>query len=120
MMNIEDGELRGAVARAWKRHAPGSLPTFAATWAAAERRRAVARARHRNVAIAAALAVIVVAALSLRAPEPDVPYIEVADLLESTGWFAPSDILLPERQFDIYQELPVIIESTEPAGGTLL
>ena len=48
------------------------------------------------------------------------PYIEVADLLESTYWSAPSDVLLPDRQFDIYQELPVIFESTEPAGGALL
>ena len=47
-------------------------------------------------------------------------YIEVADLMDSTYWTAPSDALLPEREFDIYQDLPVLFESTEPAEGALL
>ena len=50
----------------------------------------------------------------------DESYVEVADLMDSTYWTAPSDVLLPDRQFDIYQDMPELFESTEPAGGTLL
>jgi len=41
-------------------------------------------------------------------------------LLGTTGWSAPSDSLMPDHQFDIYQDIPVLIESTETYGGTLL
>ena len=68
-------------------------------------------------AVAAVAAVVV--AFNLQSPETT-SYIEVAELLETTYWSAPSDVLLPEHEFDIYQEMPVIFESTEPAGGALL
>jgi hypothetical protein len=51
---------------------------------------------------------------------PGPSYVEVADLMDSTYWSAPSDVLLPDREFDIYQDLPVLFESTEPAEGALL
>jgi hypothetical protein len=58
-------------------------------------------------------------ALNVQAPK-EATYIEVAELLDSTYWFAPSDVLLPDREFDIYQDMPVLFESTEPAEGALL
>ena len=35
-----------------------------------------------------------------------------AELMDSTYWSAPSDVLLPDREFDIYQDLPELFEST--------
>lgn len=104
-----------------RRAAPsGDPPSFGVVWSAAERRFAARRLRHRVLAGAAIVAAVAVF-VTLRAPVDDsVAYIEVADVLESTYWSAPSDVLLPERQFDIYQEIPVLMESTEPAGGALL
>ena len=68
------------------------------------------------------MASVVAGAVIAFTPRPETPetYIEVADLLETTYWSAPSDVLLPERKFDIYQDMPVLFESTESAGGTLL
>lgn len=45
----------------------------------------------------------------------------IADsLLNSTSWAAPSDSLMPEHQFDIYQEIPFLNESTNSQEGSLL
>ena len=45
----------------------------------------------------------------------------IADaLLNETGWISPSDALLPDRHFDVYESLPAIGGSTEPEEGTLL
>ena len=49
-------------------------------------------------------------------PEP----LEVTGLLDSTNWVAPSDALLPEHEFDIFEELPRPMESTDSAEGALL
>jgi len=70
---------------------------------------------------AAVLVAAAVISVSMQVPSPAVPvYIEVAELLDSTNWVAPSDVLLPDRQFDIYQEIPVLHQPTEPARGALL
>lgn len=88
-------------------------PPFAKMWQAAEQRYATTRRRYRRVASAA----VIVAAIALAAnwqsllPQQNT-FIEVADLLESTSWSAPSDVLLPDHQFDIYQDIPVLTEST--------
>jgi hypothetical protein len=70
-------------------------------------------------AAAAAIVGAVIVLLNSGSP-PTASYIEIADLMESTYWAAPSDVLLPDREFDIYQDLPVLFESTEPAEGALL
>ena len=115
-MQVSEDTLRERVAKAWP---DAEAPAFDATWQAAATRHAMARRRYRWIAGAAALVAAITVAFNLQAPgQPS--YIEVADLLETTYWRAPSDVLLPERSFDIYQELPVIFESTEPDGGTLL
>ncbi len=97
------------------------VPGFEESWRAAEHR--AGRNRHRlHVAAAAAVAAIAMLVLvDTPGPgEPALEYIEIAELLESTSWTAPSDTLLPEREFDIYQELPALMESTEERKGALL
>ena len=47
-------------------------------------------------------------------------YLIADSLLNTTQWSAPSDALMPTHEFDIYQELPVLLESTKPAEGALL
>lgn len=115
-MNRDDQTLRDAVRQSWP---DSNGAAFSKTWQAASRRRAAGRRRSAVFAAAAAITAVAVIALNERTPEQP-PYIEMAELLESTYWTAPSDVLLPDRQFDIYQDMPEIFESTEPAGGTLL
>ena len=68
----------------------------------------------------AAVAAVAVGLLLRTPPAPDTSFVEMDELMSSTSWVAPSDVLLPEHQFDIYQELPSLLESTESAGGSLL
>ena len=54
-------------------------------------------------------------------PEPAEPnLVDLDELVASTTWVAPSDSLLPEHRFDIFQELPEMFESTGTEEGTLL
>lgn len=94
-------------------------PGFDAVFAAAERRYRSARRRRLSVAAAAVVAAAMLPFLS-GSPTAQPEYIRLAELMESTQWSAPSDVLLPTRRFDIYQELPVLIESTNAAEGALL
>jgi hypothetical protein len=115
---MNDSDIQQALRR---RMPAGEPPSFDATWHAAELR--YRRGRRRNAALAGLAATVAAAVIvvNLLMPGPEqVAYIELAELLETTSWQAPSDTLMPERQFDIYQELPVLIESTEEAGGALL
>ena len=116
MAKREDQSLREAVRQSWPN---ATAPAFDKTWSAARHRRAPGRRRYAYLAAAAVIGAVVVISLYSQAPKQKA-YIEVAELLESTYWTAPSDALLPDRQFDIYQDMPEIFESTEPAGGTLL
>ena len=98
-----------------------SEPPFALAWEAAERR--VDHGRRRlHMAAAAAVAVIglVVVFNVAEPPQEALEYIEVAELLNSTSWSAPSDALLPTRRVDVYQEVPDLLESTDVYGGALL
>lgn len=115
-MNNGNSRLQSEVRRAWPADA---APPFDGTWQAARDRHASGRRQYRWLASAAALVAAVVIAFNVQAPAEH-SYIEVAELLDSTYWSAPSDVLLPDRSFDIYQDLPVIFESTEPAEGALL
>ncbi len=115
-MNNEDKALRDVVRKTWPASRSSS---FEETWQASRERHKAGRRKYGYFASAAAIVAAVFVALNMQAStEP--PYIEVAELLESTYWTAPSDALLPDRQFDIYQDMPEIFESTEPAGGSLL
>jgi hypothetical protein len=110
------------IQQALRRQIPaGEPPSFDATWHAAEVR--YRRGRRRSAALAGLAATVAAAAIIVHVlmPEPErVAYIEVAELLETTSWQAPSDVLLPARDFDIYREVPALIESTDEAGGALL
>ena len=117
-MQDSDKALRDQVRQGWI-GIDDAEPSFEMTWQAAQERHAAGQRHYRRFAAAAAVAAAIVVTLYAQAPAGE-SYIEVADLLESTYWTAPSDALLPDRQFDIYQDMPVIFESTEPAGGALL
>lgn len=95
-------------------------PGFDAVFAAAERRYRSARRRPLWAAAAAVAAAAAMLPFLTGSPTPEPEYIRLAELMETTQWSAPSDALLPTRRFDIYQELPVLIESTKAAEGALL
>lgn len=118
-MTGEDEKLREAIRQAWPTQSAGMPPSFAATWEAAVRRRR-SRVRRTGLAAVAALAGIVVVAVSLQTQQPEFTYIDTSVLLDSTSWSAPSDALLPDYRFDIYQDMPTLLESTQSAGGSLL
>ena len=118
-MNKTDQRL----AKYLRRAMPGTenIPGFAETWNAAQARADQVRRRFHYAAAAAVgtLAIIVVA--NLPAPSTDaLAYIDLSELENTTYWSAPSDALLPESQFDIYQDMPTLMESTEAYGGALL
>jgi hypothetical protein len=79
-------------------------------WQRAQTSHAVSRRRYAG--FAAAAVIVAVIALGIRTPVEEPTYIEMAELLDSTYWSAPSDVLMPEKEFDIYQELPTLFEST--------
>jgi len=120
-MNEQDDNFNTEIRRAWPENDNSRVPSFAVTWRAAEERYARSRRRYGMLAGAAAVVAIAIVGLQLQtSPTADVNYIEVDELMGSTSWTAPSDVLLPRHEFDIYQELPSVIESTETAGGSLL
>lgn len=93
-------------------------PPFDEAFAAALRRHRQSRRRRGWFAAAAAVVVVVVVVVGM--PTKESKYIDVQDLMATTQWIAPSDVLLPTHEFDIYQELPELLESTKPAEGALL
>ena len=115
-MNNQD--LVGVVRRSEPK---ATAPAFDKVWASAESSHRQSRRRYAWFAGAAAtLAAIVVVFNIGTPPESNIKFIELAELMESTTWAAPSDSLLPEHQIDLYQDLPTLIDSTEPAEGALL
>ena len=97
------------------------VPAFEKVFAAAEAEVAAHKRRRRALGGLAAAAVIAVVALTVMLPNaPTWQYVDPEELTGSTSWVAPSDVLLPERRFDIYGEVPVLIESTESDEGALL
>jgi hypothetical protein len=118
-MNWNDQDLAEAVRDA--RPPPVEPPPFESVIAAAERQYQLSRRRYAWFASAAAVTAAVYVAFSVGTPSMnEADYIHIADLLESTSWSAPSDVLMPTHQIDIYQELPTLTESTKPAEGALL
>lgn len=116
-MHKEDEALAAEVR---KSNPDDAAPPFAEVFAAAEKR--VRSRRRRRFAGAGAAAVVALVALSLQPDKQhdEFIYLDVEELAASTSWSAPSDSLLPKHQFDIYQEIPRLFESTEPDGGALL
>jgi len=120
-MTDSDNTLQRAVRDAHARAESAPVPEFEQTWAAARARAGSTRGRRYLLAGSVAAAAVLAIAFGLRAPlDDDWQYIDEYELLETTGWSAPSDSLLPSREFDIYETVPVLIESTETYGGALL
>lgn len=108
-MNPGDVNFKEQLRKDWPRH---DAPAFDEVWAKAEQARTTQRRRYASLASLAAVAAVA-AILVAGEPTVDAPnYIEMADVLDTTYWTAPSDALMPEHRFDIYQEMPVLFEST--------
>jgi hypothetical protein len=120
-MTDSDIALRTAFLDAQARKASARVPDFQDVWAGANARAGTARNRQRAIVGSAVAAAVAAIAIGLLPPTDDEwRYIDMGELLETTSWSAPSDSLLPEHQFDIYRDIPTLIESTEDYGGTLL
>lgn len=120
-MTDSDTKLRHALREAQERAESGDVPAFDRVWAAATVRARTVRSRRRAIVGSATAAAVAVFAFVLLMPRGvELQFVDEAELLGTTSWSAPSDSLLPERRFDIYQEIPVLIESTETYGGALL
>ncbi len=101
----------------------GDAPEFDAMWSNAERQHRAARSRYQKIAgFAGASAVAAVAFMLWPLNDNNVTgiYLTEEDLLSSTQWIAPSDVLLPDHHFDIYGELPVFIDTNYFDEGSLL
>jgi len=121
-MNDDDRRLRDALRQGQREAEVGRVPGFDAVWAAAEaaalqKRQRVSAAG--GVAAVVALAAIVVVS-QMRPAENTWQFVDPDEFVNSTSWVAPSDVLLPEHQFDIYRDIPVLIESTGSEEGALL
>ena len=117
---MNDHDLEQALKRGQAAVEAERAPAFDSAWAAAHRRLAVRRRRRIGSGLAAAVIVTAVAAMLLQPRTPSWEYVDPDELVTGTAWQAPSDVLLPEYRIDIYEEIPVLIESTEIDGGTLL
>ena len=120
-MNDFDNTIREALQAEQANREAGCVPAFEDTYAAAEARIALRVRRRRAVyGIAAATAIVAVAASLLLPRGGEWLYVDPDDLATGTAWVAPSDVLLPEHSFDIYRDIPVLIESTDSDEGALL
>lgn len=120
-MTDSDTRLQEAVGKALAAAERLPAPEFDTVWAAAGARAGIARKRRLLLIGSAAVAAVAAIAFVFHTPAGgEWRYVDRYQLLETTGWSAPSDSLLPDREFDIYQSVPVLIESTETYGGTLL
>lgn len=120
-MNNDEARIAGKVRDAMPQS--GDAPDFDAVFAAAERRHRRRRGQRIRYGAAAAVGALVVATFLVvdqDKPAQDGNYIEIAEIMNSTQWSAPSDVLLPRREIDIYSDLPEIPVSTESAQGALL
>ena len=120
-MSNDDRRLAEALRRSAPKASPA--PGFDEVFGRAEAELA-RRTRRRYFSVAGAVASVALVAIALlvlapeEAPQPEP--LQITGLLDSTSWVAPSDVLLPEREFDIFEELPEPMESTDPAEGALL
>ena len=120
---MNGNELRRRVRESIESMQGGDPPEFHALWAGAEARHRVSRSRYQKIAGLAAAAAVAAMAFTLwpmNGNNATAMYLTEEDLLTSTQWFAPSDVLLPQHQFDIYGDLPVLIETSDLDEGLIL
>ena len=99
------------------------VPGFEAVWARAEDEVRQSRKRYAvfsALAASLALAAIIAAPWNSQQEFAADEYLIADSILNRTQWIAPSDALMPRRQFDIYRDMPLQMESTEFSEGTLL
>lgn len=121
-MNEPDIDLRTAIRRGQNAAEAGRTTDFDAVWAGAEARVRARRRRNRLYGgLAVAATALIAAFVGLQRPAtPEWQFVDPDQFASSTSWVAPSDVLLPEHRFDIYAEIPVLIESTAIDEGALL
>ena len=108
----KEGEARLATLPLLQQQADGRAPDFERVFAAAQQR--VRRTRQRTLLTAAAAAAIAgLAIASFQVQQDEFVTVDREELVATIFWSAPSDSLLPEHQFDIYQGLPRLIDSIE-------
>ena len=101
----------------------GDAPEFDAMWANAEQQHRTSRLRYQRIVgftTAAAVAATAFMLWPLNGNDAAYIYLTKEDLMSSTQWVAPSDVLLPKHQFDIYSDLPVFIETNDIDEGSPL
>lgn len=101
----------------------GQVPAFDSVFAAAQQQ--TLRSRYRYMKVGSAAAAVAVLAIVIgnwtSHNGSDMDEFMIADaMLNTTQWSAPSDALMPSHRFDIYQDIPVLMESTELQEGSLL
>ena len=112
-MNEEN--IRKSLKPAFEKTQTSNAPGFDDVWAKAETAYSDSQRRFRVIGgIAAVLAAAVIIATLWPAQQAELSddYLIADALMNSTMWSAPSDSLMPEHQFDIYQEIPFLLEST--------
>jgi hypothetical protein len=118
---MTDINIERALREGQRQAEAGRIPAFEGVWAVAEERAARRGSGRSIAAIAVAVSIVLAVVISVMRPaEQEWEFVNPEDLASNTSWVAPSDVLLPERRFDIYEEIPVLIESTESDEGALL
>ena len=119
---MEDREIREKVKQSLESRS-SDVPDFEASWLAAEARYLDEKRRiRRNSGVVAAVTIVAVF-LALLPDDENPAYPELGineDFLSSTLWTAPSDVLIPKHEIDVYQDLPALMESTEYGDESLL
>ena len=118
---MNDEEMKEGLKKAFTA-AERKPPSFSETMAAAESRQARSALRWKAVAGLAAAAVLAITVSLIPEQQADLgdEYLIADALMNSTSWTAPSDLLMPEHQFDIYREIPFPDPSTISEEGSLL
>jgi len=106
---------REQIRDAFGRHT-GVTPAFDRVFEAAVTRQRQRR-RHYSYGISAMIVALVLVAILHDPASPSLVDEDV--LLGSTRWRAPSDVLLPTRDTDLYSTMPVLVESTKSGERTL-
>lgn len=98
-----------------------AAPSFDTVWAAAEMRYRVEQRRYATVGgLVAVLAIVAIGILFFEERQADDEFLIADALMNKTQWAAPSDVLLPQHQFDVYREVPFLVDPTTVDEGSLL
>ena len=123
---MNENEIKEKLKQAAQAAQKDDMPSFDETWVVAETHFVQSRSRYRRygalATVAAAIGVVAMTIALWPAQQAELSddYFIADALLNSTSWTAPSDALMPERQFDIYQGIPLLDESTNTYEGSLL